>query len=157
MSELITQAEVVALAFTDGEYISPSVIAKSDIDAVMSRWIKPVVGQALLCAVEDGKYAEFAEKHLKPTIAAFVRCMVQPRLNVVTGQAGLATPVGSYRKAADEEARRALLRSLVSRATALQTDMSNYLEANAGKFGEYDPRDNVLNRCRCYGGFVQIC
>ena len=157
MSELITQAEVVALAFTDGEYISPEVIAKADIDAAVSKWIKPVVGQAMLLAVEDGKYAEFAEKHLKPTIAAFVRCLVQPRLNVVTGQAGLAVPVGSYHKAADEEARRGLLRSLMGRATALQIDMSEYLEANVEKFPEYDPRENVLNRCRCYGGFVQIC
>ena len=157
MSELITQAEVVALAFTDGEYLSPNVIAKADISAAVNRWIKPVVGQALLWAVKDGEYAEFAEKHLKPTIAAFVRCLVQPRLNVVTGQAGLATPVGSYHKAADEEARRALLRSLVGRATALRAEMSDYLEANADKIGEYDPKQNVLNRCRCYGGFVQIC
>ena len=157
MSELISQAEVVALAFSDGEYLSPDVIGVADIKAVVSKWIKPVVGQALLCAVEDGEYGEFAEKYLKPTIAAFVRCVVQPRLNAVTGQAGLAMPVGSYHKAADEEARRELLRSLLRRATALRIEMSDYLEANADKIVEYDPKENVLNRCRCYGGFVQIC
>ncbi len=157
MKQIITQAEVVALAFSDGEYVAPEVIAVADIDAATKRWILPVVGQALWEAVAAGRYKELADEYLKPALAAFTRCVVQPRLNVVTGQAGLAMPVGSYHKAADEQARGELMRALVARAKALRDSMSDYLESNAAEIMEYDPKQNVLNRCRCYGGFVQIC
>ena len=156
MKQIITQAEVKALAFSDGEYVNSDVIALADIDAAIEQWILPVVGADVLEAVARGLYSEFVEKHLKPTIAAFVRCLVQPRLNAVTGQAGLAMPVGSYHKAADEQARKELSHSLMVRAKALRRAMSEYLENHTAQIAEYCPEENVLNRCSCYGGFVQI-
>lgn len=156
MIELITQAEVKALAFSDGEYISPEVISKADINAAIEQWVLPVAGADLLEAVAEGSYEEFLQSYLKPTIAAFTRCLVQPRLNTVTGQAGLAVPVGSYHKAADEAARKELMHSLMVRAKALRASMSEYLEGHRGQMSEYDPKQNVLNRCSCYGGIVQI-
>lgn len=156
MKQIITKAEVVSLAFSDGEYLCPDVISSADIDSVVEKWIEPVVGDALLERVAEGGYVDFAEQYLKPTVAAYVRCQVQPRLNVVTAQAGLAVPVGSYRKAADESVRGELLLSLKARAKALRARLSEYLESHFEEFAEYDKRHNILNRCSCDGGIVQI-
>ena len=156
MKQIITQSEVKALAFSDGEYLQSEVIAKMDIDAAIEQWILPVAGEGVLEAAAEGRYEEFTESYLKPTIAAFTRCLVQSRLNTVTGHAGLAVPVGSYHKAADADARRELMHSLTVRAKALRQAMSEYLESHAGEMSEYDPKKNVLNRCSCYGGIVQI-
>lgn len=156
MKQIITPSEVKALAFADGEYLASEVIAVADIDAVIEQWILPVVGEGLLEAVAEGGYTEMVENYLKPAIAAFVRCLVQPRLNTVTGQAGLAVPVGSYRKAADEQARKELSSSLMVRAKALRRALSGYLESHSDQIAEYDPEQNILNRCSCYGGVVQI-
>lgn len=156
MEKIITPQEVVKLAFTDGEYLSPEVIAEADIDAVVERWILPVVGASLIKAVATGAYAEFAEGYLKPTLAAYVRLEVQPRLNVATSQMGLTIPTTTHRKVADEALRRELMVALKRRAEALRRRMSRYLDDKADEMPEYIPSENVLKRSSCYGGFVQI-
>lgn len=156
MEKIITPQEVVKLAFTDGEYLSPEVIAEADIDAVVERWILPVVGASLIKAVATGAYAAFAEGYLKPTLAAYVRLEVQPRLNVATSQMGLTIPTTTHRKVADEALRRELMVALKRRAEALSRRMSRYLDDKADEMPEYIPSENVLKRSSCYGGFVQI-
>jgi hypothetical protein len=153
---IITPAEVVALAFSDGGYIVPTAIAEEDIDAAIERWVKPIVGEALLEAVQSGGYAEFCHDLLMPAIAFCVRREVQPRLNASTSQLGLAAAVGGTVKAADKSLREELMRAVKVRARTALKSMSDYLEAHATEFREYDTKHNVLNRCSCDGGFVQI-
>ena len=45
---IITSAQVVDIAFSDGGYLSPDAIAEADIASAVERWVKPVVGEALL-------------------------------------------------------------------------------------------------------------
>ena len=155
-NKIISPAEVVALAFSDGGYVAPEVVAQADITAAIERWIRPVVGDALLSAVQGGAYAELAEEYLRPAVAAYVRLALQPRLNVATSQLGLCAPNSSHLKAADAVARRELMRSLRTRASTLLRRLSTHLEQNKGAFKEYSSKDNILNRCSYDGGFVQI-
>ena len=153
---IISAEEVIAEAFTDGEYIAPAAISHSDITAAIERWILPITGQALLTAVETGNYQEFATQYLRPTIAAFTRLGVQPRLNVATGQLGLSLPRTSYNKVADQSMRHELMTALKRRAYSLRRRMSRYLDANASAMPEYNPKENILKRCCCDGGIVQV-
>lgn len=47
MKTLITPSQAVALAFTDGEYVSPAAVGESDIAAAMHRYVEPVIGTPL--------------------------------------------------------------------------------------------------------------
>ena len=58
IKSIITPAEVIAAAFSDGEYVAPEAIAEADIVAATERWVVPVVGSALLDKVAEGEYAD---------------------------------------------------------------------------------------------------
>jgi hypothetical protein len=154
--KIITAAEVLSAAFSDGAYIAPESISDSDILAAVERWIEPVTGRKLLEAVERGMYADFATSYLKPCVAAYVRLLIQPRLSAVTSQLGVSAPASASHRTADESLRRELMASLRSRAHALRRRMSEYLNNAPHSMAEYVAENNILNRCNCDGGFVQI-
>lgn len=156
VKSIITPAEVVATAFSDGGYIAPESIAEVDITTATERWIRPVVGQALLDGVAEGRYADLKRDYLAPAVALYTRYLVQPRLNVATNQLGLTTPAGSSHKAAEKTAREELMRALKIRARTALKRLSDYLDANTALFAEYNPSKDILKRCSCDGGFVQI-
>ena len=156
MNNISTPAETVRLAFTDGEYVSPEAIGEADIEAALRRRIEPVAGRALCEAMREGAYPDFVSEYAAPALALCVRLVVQPRLNAATGQTGLAVPAGANRKAADAATRAELMRALRIRAREAVRRMSDYLDAHAASMAEYDPDDNILKRCCCDGGFVQI-
>ncbi len=156
MNNIITPADTVRLAFTDGEYVSPEAIGEADIEAALRRRIEPVAGRALCEAMREGAYPDFVSEYAAPALALCVRLVVQPRLNAATGQTGLAVPAGTNRKAADTTVRAELMRALRIRAREAVRRMSDYLDAHAASMAEYEPKDNILKRCCCDGGFVQI-
>lgn len=156
MTQFITEAEIKSLAFTDGEYIADGCISQCDIRSVVERWVVPVVGRAVIEAVEGGKYEELKEEYLKPVVALYTRLEVQPRLNASTSQMGLSVAATSSRRAASDKAREELRRSLKQRAHQLRLRLSDYLEEHQTEIAEYDRKHNILNRCRCDGGFIQI-
>ena len=153
---IITPSQVVQIAFSDGCYIDPATIAEADIAVATERWITPVVGQPLLDAVAAGSYAELRDDYLLPAIALHTRQLVQPRMNASTGQLGLAVVSSSTQRAADEALRRELQQSVKERARAALKRLSAYLDAHSAEIAEYDEKSNVLKRCCCDGGFVQI-
>lgn len=153
---IITPTEVIAIAFSDGEYVAPEVITDIDITASIEQWIAPITGEALLDAVGKGQYADLKNNYIAPAVALCTRLMVQPRLNVHTSQLGLTLPAGSSHKAADAKARAELQRALRHRAQSARKHLSAYLEQHATEFKEYCSDDNILMRCSCDGGFVQI-
>lgn len=150
---IITPAEVIAAAFSDGEYVAPEAIAEADIVAATERWVVPVVGSALLDKVAEGEYAELKSDYIAPAVALHTRLLVQPRLNAATSQLGLTAATGN-RKAADKALRYELQRSLRSRAHSALRRLSNYLDANAQAIPEYTPTKNILKHCSCEGGIV---
>lgn len=155
-SNIITSAEVVALAFTDGGYLSPDVISEADIAVAVERWIVPVVGESLLEAVAAGQYEELKEEYLKPAIALYTRLVVQPRLAAATGQLGLTVVGGTPQRAASDALRSELSRAIRERAKTALKRLSRYLDAHTSEVAEYDEKCNILKRCSCDGGFVQI-
>lgn len=154
--DFITSEQILSLAFSDGEYISPTTIAQSDIDASIERWVVPVVGRRLIDAAATGAYPTLVEEYLSPAIAACVRLDVQARLNVATSQLGLTVLTGSNNRQADVDMRAELMCSLRHKAHSLLRRLTDHLEQQPPAYAEYVAAANVLNRCQSYGGFVQV-
>lgn len=153
---IISPTEVINTAFADGGYLPPEAISKADIAAATDRWVRPVVGQALLEAVAEGRYGELKNNYLLPAVAFYTRYLVQPRLNSATSGLGLTVANGSSRKAADKSAREELQRALKISARAALRHLSDYLDEQAEQFAEYDAKKNILHHCCLDGGFVTV-
>ena len=142
MNTLITPAQAVALAFADGEYLAPESVTQSDIAAAE---------QKLLA----GSHASFTTEYLAAPAAFFTRIALQPRLDVRTGQCGTVAPKSAAYQPAGTQALRELQRSLRRQARTLLRRAAEHLETHAAEFPEYDPHENILNRCTTDGNFVQ--
>ena len=156
MKTLITPSQAVALAFTDGEYVSPAAVGESDIAAAMHRYVEPVTGTPLAEALAEGRYAALTEDYVAPALAMSVRTLVQRALNVRTGQVGLSIPTGRGSDTALKSAGDELQRSLVRRRRALLRRLSDHLAAHREDYPEYRPEDDAMKKCSIDGGFVQI-
>ncbi len=156
MKTLIPTEEVIVLAFGQANDLSPQNITPSDILAATSRYIIPVVGESLVESINQGKYATLLTDFIAPALAFAVRLMVQPSINVRTADSGLIAPCGETMTPPSTAATQQLMRSLKIRTRELITRLSDHLNANSDKYTEYNPKDNILNHCSIYGGFIQI-
>lgn len=156
MKTLINPAQVIALAFADGEYLAPEAIGEGDIAAAEGRHIVPVVGQALYDKLLAGSYAEFTAEYLAAPAALFTRLAIQPRLDIRTGQCGTVAPKSAAYQPAAAESLRVLRRSLRRQARTLLRRAAQHLDAHADEFPEYDSDRNILKRCLTDGDLVQI-
>ena len=84
-----------------------------------------------------------------------LRAVLQPRLDVRTGQCGTVAPKSAAYQPAGTQALRELQRSLRRQARTLLRRAAEHLETHAAEFPEYDPHKNILNRCTTDGNFVQ--
>ena len=99
---------------------------------------------------------ELKSDYLLPAIAHHTRLLVQPRLNCATTPMG-ATVVGtSTQRLPTDPMLRGLMRSLRERARHSLKRLSAYMDASAEQIAEYKTKCNVLKRCSCDGGFVQV-
>ena len=155
MNTLITPAQAVASAFTDGEYLAPEAIGEGDIAAAEQRYIVPVIGRAFHEKLLAGLHAGFTAEYLAAPVALFTRIAVQPRLDIRTGQCGTVAPKSGSYQPADAQSLRELQRSLRRQARTLLRRAAEYLEAHAAEFPEYDPDNNILKRCTTDGNLIQ--
>ena len=156
MNTLISTSHLLQFAFGNGEYLPPDTFSEADITAAEERYLVPVIGPALYEKLLAGEYAELRDNYLARPLALFTRLALQPRLDIRTGQCGTTAPKSSWGEPADEEALRRQCRALRSQARTLLRRAVAYLETHPGKFPEYLPEKNILNRCTTDGGFVQI-
>lgn len=156
MKNLITNEQVISLAFGDGEYLSPEAILDSDIAAATSRYIIPVVGTELCEALLSGSHTALLETFVAPALAMAVRTMIQPALNVRTGQLGLQISSTLRADSSTKTAMQTLQKSLRLRRQALLKRLSNHLKNHASEFPEYNPKNDAIQKCSIDGGFVQI-
>lgn len=126
---LMTPSEVVEYAFATGEYVADGAITDTDVLAAQQRYLIPVLGQKLADAVLDGRYEELREEYIAPTLGVLTR---------------VEAALEAYPPTEAERGRGKLF---------LKT-LSEYLNANAHLFEEYDTEENVMNRCSLVGGFV---
>ena len=156
MKNLITNEQIISLAFGDGEYLSAEVIRDSDIASAAERYIIPVVGAEFYEEMLDGSHAALVEEYVAPALAMAVRTMIQPALNVRTGQTGLHIPTSARSDTSTKSATQALQKSLRLRRQSLLRRLSNYLKREASAFPSYNPNCDVLQNCRIDGGYVQM-
>ncbi len=156
MNTLISTSQLMQFAFGNGEYLPPNTFSEADITAAEERYLVPVIGPALYEKLLAGEYAELRDNYLARPLALFTRLALQPRLDIRTGQCGTTAPKSSWGEPADEESLRRQCRALRSQARTLLRRAVAYLETHPGKFPEYLPEKNILNRCTTDGGFVQI-
>lgn len=156
MKNLITNEQVIALAFGDGEYLSPEIILDSDIALAEERYILPVVGAELREAMLNGTYKTLLDDFVAPALAMAVRTMIQPALNVRTGALGLQISSSLRADSSTKTAMQTLQKSLRLRRQALLRRLSNYLKKHASVFPEYNPSHDAMQKCAIYGGYVQM-
>ena len=156
MKNLITNEQVISLAFGDGEYLSAEVILDSDIASAAERYILPVVGADLYEEMLNGSQKTLLDDFVAPALAMAVRTMIQPALNVRTGQGGLYIPSSARSDTSIKTTTQAVQRSLCRRRHALLKRLSNHLKKNASKYPSYDASLDAMQKCRIYGGYVQI-
>lgn len=154
MKTLITPAQVVKLAFADGEYLPPEIVAEADIAAAEQRWIVPMLGAPLHEKLLGGLYPEFVAEYLAATIALFTRVAIQPRLDIRTDRCGTTAPKSSSTQPADARALRLLRQQLLAQARTLLRRAAAYLVSHNGILSEYDSEQDILNRCTICGGLV---
>ena len=156
MKTLITPAEAVALAFGAGEYVAPEAIAEADIAAAERRYIVPVVGRKLHARLAEGDYAEFTAEYLAAPVALWTRVLVQPRLDVHSGQCGTVAPKPDGAEPATDAQCLRLMQSLRTKARTLVRLAAEHLAQNAERFPEYDPEENILKTCTIHGNYIEI-
>ena len=153
---LTTQSQVIGLAFAECEYMPATAVSEAEIAVAEERCIVPVTGRALYEKMLAGSYAELRDEYAVPTAAIFTRVGMQPLTDVRSGRFGTVAPRPEYGEPADRERILDLRRSLLRKGRTLQRRMSDFLERNAADYPEYDPRENILNRCSTDGGYIQI-
>ena len=156
MKNLITNEQVISLAFGDGEYLSPEVILDSDIALAEDRYIVPVVGAELHQALLDGSYPTLLDDFVAPALAMAVRTMIQPALNVRTGQVGLQISSSLRADSSTKTAMQTLQKSLRLRRQTLLRRLSNHLREHLSDYPEYTPSNDAMQKCCIYGGYVQM-
>lgn len=156
MKTLITPAQAVALAFADGEYVSPEAVTEADIAAAERRYVVPVIGHKLHQRLTEGAYALFTEEYLAAVVALWTRVLLQPMLDIRTGQCGTTAPRPEGGQPASDFQSLRLTQSLRTKARVLLRRAAEHLDANTAEFPEYDPETNILKNCMIHGNFVQI-
>ena len=156
MKNLITNEQVISLAFGDGEYLSAEVVLDSDIAAATERYIIPVVGAKLHEEMLNGSQKSLLDNFVAPALAMAVRTMIQPALNVRTGQGGLYIPSSARSDTSIKTTTQALQRSLCRRRQTLLRRLSNHLKDHASEFPNYSASNDAMQKCNINGGYVQM-
>lgn len=155
MQNVITNEEVIELAFGDGEYVSPCVVRDADIDAAAFRYIIPIVGKELYAQMLEGSHAALRSEFVAPALAMAVRTMIQPALDVRTGQTGLSFSSSMRADSSTKAAIEALHKSLRLRRQSLLKRLSSYLREHASEYPSYDAARDIMQKCTINGGYVQ--
>ena len=157
MQNVITNEEVISLAFSDGEYVSPNVVLDSDIDSAAHRYIVPIVGKELYCEMLEGSHQALVLDFVAPALAMAVRTVIQPALNVRTGQAGLYIPSSTRSDASTRGTINGFHKSLRLRREALLKRLSDHLRDHAAEYPSYDANEDIMQKYSISGGYVQSC
>lgn len=151
MRTIVTPQEVVSLAFVDEGLVTVSKISLTDIAVAESRYLLPLVGEALYDKLLNGEYTSLRDDYVKPMVALWARYVAEPLL-----EERLGGGYGDRYTEADVEAREVVVVRLRRTASALSRRLSDYLNSHSDEFSEYNPVDNPLNHCVIDGGIVQI-
>ena len=154
MQNLISPDEVVASAFAPLDHITPEQISPLTIAVAQERFIVPVLGEKMVAAMLEGSYSELVDEWVAPALALYTRVLMMPMLAMRAGAAGVVKAGNQYLDAATEIELRAARREALARAATLLRKAVKTIEENAADYPEYNPAENIWNRCRTDGGVV---
>ncbi len=158
MKTILTPQQVLNLAFAAGEYLPPDALSEPLIVAAEERYVRPLVGRSLYEKLLDGAYEEFSVHYVKPLAAVGVKRLLLPQLRLRACAGGVVTPKGEGWQSASEESFATADRALRSEIETLSRRLDAELRRlhAEGALEEYDPKENIRNRCRNHGGLLQI-
>ena len=145
MNTILTPSQIYSLIFSAEEGYNSSAVRESDIAIAESRYLLPIVGERLYNALLEGEYSELCSDYIAPMLGAWTRYIVEPLLAERCGFGHGATVAAAE-----------LLARLKLMAMSHTRRLSDYLNAHAEEFPEYNPIDNPLNHCSIDGNIVQI-
>lgn len=154
MQNLISPEEVAATAFAPLDRVSAEDVNPLTIAVAQERFIVPVLGTKMVEALLSGSYAELTDELITPALALYTRVLMLPALALRTGAAGIVKGSNQHLDAATENDLRSLRRNALAQASTLLHKAVTIIESTPELYPEYDPRDNILNRCRIDGGVV---
>lgn len=158
MKQLITPAEVIAIAFGSTNALREESIPAVTILAAQQRLVRPVVGERLyeMFTAEEPEEPcrTFVEAYLKAPLALYVASLVLPQLAVQVGSAGVVRFSGEGFEAADEGSLRRAARRLRKDAEALMDAATDRLAREPLLAEHYSPEENVRTRVTLAGGIV---
>ena len=155
MKTLVSTAEVLKRAFRSHEKLPLETIREADIEAVEWRMVRPVLGDALHDRLLQGGEALFVQEYLADAVALLTRAEVLPRMTHFCSAMGAFRPSPADTSPTDNETLLLDARTARRQARTLLRRAVAYIEAHATDYPEYDPAQNILNRCTTDGGFVQ--
>ncbi|MDR0954534.1 MAG: hypothetical protein LBM20_04035 [Rikenellaceae bacterium] len=152
---LITSAEVIELAFSPHDRVSPVVMTDSRIETAQLRFLKPVL-KTLYPRLTEGEYADFCTEYIKPALAHFVKYHLFLSLAIRIGDDGIIRPQPTGTTPLDSEEVGRLRRESRKTAYLLLEKAFDYLKDHAGDFPEFDPQAEIHRpaRPRMRGGIL---
>jgi hypothetical protein len=151
MKSVVTPEQVIELAFVPDGMVTRSKITLMDIALAESRYLLPLIGEALYDALLAGRYEMLCEEYVVPMVAAWTRYVAEPLMVERIGRG-----YDDNYTQADNDAREEVILSLRRNAAGFSQRLTDYLNEHCDEFVEYNPADNPLNHCILYGGIVQI-
>ena len=161
------------MAFSREELVHRDVITELDIAEAESRYIRPILGEALAEAIASGSYEELRANYVAPALAAWCRYVIEPLLvsrcrelhhdDVSSAEnehlRGVVRYLISRNKtlsAAYNQEQKSVLRGLRRKASTLSRRLSDHLNTHGDEYAEYNPKANSLNHCSIYGDIIQV-
>ena len=80
MNSIITPQQVIDLVFIPETLVTRSKITATDIAIAESRYLLPIIGEALYDAISAGRYTELRDEYVAPMVAAWTRYIAEPLL-----------------------------------------------------------------------------
>lgn len=151
----MTPAQVAAIAYADTDRSDLSGITEELILLVSEERLVPVIGRALYESLAENRYGELMTEYVAPALAYGVRLRTLPTDNVRCSRFGTLAPNPEGWTAAGDEALGAVRTEVRQRASGFLRRLSEYLAAHGDAFPEYDAENDVMNRCRIHGDFIQ--
>lgn len=150
---LILPAEVIQIAFPSSENIREDLVTDIQIETAQIKYLKPVLGP-LYQALDGAPYADFVASYLKKPLAFFVRALVVEELGSSVSMMGVMQNKNEFSMPVSMREQAMLRKKARSTARFFLQEALRHIEAHAELFPEYDPQQNILNRCSLLGGIA---
>lgn len=134
--------QVVELAFSAGNSVSPASIKETKIVVAQEKYLRPELG-GLYDAVLDGKYPDLLDNYLRPALAHYVRYAIIPDLSIRLSDKGVQTHFSEHASVATDAQRDELRRQDKEDADILLALAVRHIAANPDRYPEYTPQNTA--------------